>query len=455
MAERAAVVILGAGLAGLAAAAVLGDRAVVLEREARPGGLVRTERWGDYWFDHVLHLLYFGADKATESRILELVGAENMRATRPDAWVEIPEGIVRYPFQMHLGSLPPATVVRCLRDLAEVTFGPHGDPPADFAAMLLQTFGQGMCDAFLFPYNRKMWRRPLESLAPSGFQWTITHPKFEEVVRGALEPEQDFATYNAHSWYPVPPPDAPVRGMEVMARALAGEVRDLRLEHEILGIDLDRRVISARGPQGPVEFQYQDGVCSTLPLPLTIAMCEQAPEDLKEACRQLVRNRVYSASYSIKGPRPENRGLWRYYADESLCFTRLIYPHHFDEYSAPPDGWGLLAEITERAEEPKLPSDELLDRCQADIVRAGALPSGCEVIDRHLIVADPAYVVFTVENQPVMEAARAFLRAHDIEPLGRYGRWEYSSMAQVMRDGFAWGTALTAGEVPAGAVLPT
>ncbi|HYE77880.1 MAG TPA: NAD(P)-binding protein [bacterium] len=453
MAERAAVVVLGAGLAGLAAAGVLGDRAVVLEREPRPGGLVRTEEWGGYWFDHVLHLLYFGADRTTENRILDLVGRDVMRAMRPDAWVETVHGTVRYPFQMHLGGLPTEIVVSCLRDLAQVTFGPHTEAPADFTSMLDQTFGRAMCEAFLFPYNRKMWRRPLESLAPSGFQWTITHPDFDGVVRGALEKDQDFATYNAQSWYPVPPGGAPVRGMEVLAVALAGQVRDLRLHHEILEIDLDRRVVTARHAGNELEFAYGEGLCSTLPLPQTVALCKQAPAELREACRTLVRNRVYSASFSIRGPRPENRGLWRYYSDETLIFTRLIYPHHFDEFSAPPDGWGLLAEITEPAEQPRQADAAVLDRCQEDIALAGALPQGCEVIDRHLIVADPAYVVFTVENQPVMEAARTFLRSHGIEPLGRYGRWEYSSMAQVMRDGLAWGEALLAGQAQAAGVV--
>src|SRR5579859_2592738 len=130
MIEDVEVLILGAGLTGLAAASGLGGRAVVLERDRRPGGLVRTERFGDYWFDHVVHLLYF-PDPSTASRVRTIVG-EDLKPCIPLAWVECEAGTVRFPFQMHLGGLPPQVVARCVRDLAEVTFGLRAGPPDNF-----------------------------------------------------------------------------------------------------------------------------------------------------------------------------------------------------------------------------------------------------------------------------------------------------------------------------------
>jgi hypothetical protein len=50
--------------------------------------------------------------------------------------------------------------------------------------------------------------------------------------------------------------------------------------------------------------------------------------------------------------------------------------------------------------------------------------------------------VFTPTNRQIMERARRFLLEHDIHPLGRYGNWEYSSMAKVIGDGFALGERL-------------
>ena len=105
---------------------------------------------------------------------------------------------------------------------------------------------------------------------------------------------------------------------------------------------------------------------------------------------------------------------------------------------APPEGWPLLAEITESADMPTLPETELIKRVLHDVGRIGILPAESEVIAAHSWICDPAYVVFTPTNQDIMLEARAFLAKGGVTPLGRYGHWEYSSMGQVMRDGHAW-----------------
>jgi protoporphyrinogen oxidase len=435
--EETDVLILGGGLTGLSAAAVLGDHATVLEREGRPGGLVRTECFAGYWFDHVIHLLYF-PDAATEGRVRALPGADLVPCPAT-SWVETAAGTARFPLQMHLGSLQQDAVIRCVRDFAEATFAPAGDPPGNYEEMLLRTFGRALCEIFFFPYNRKMWRRPLKDLAPSGFHWNIARPRFAEVLRGVLAPERPAGAYNADGWYPRPPRGSPVRGMEVLSRALARQVPRLLLGHTVESIDLKGQVVTARHEGRPVSFRFRHACLSTLPLPQVVGMCRPAPADLLEACRCLVHNRVLSAAFSIRGPRPVGRGHWRYYTDESLVFTRLVHLHEFDPDSAPAEGWPLLAEIPEPGEGPAGDPAQTLARARADVLRAGALPAGCTVADQHLLVVEPAYVVFTPQNQAVMQWARRLLADHGIDTLGRYGRWEYSSMGQVMCDGFRWG----------------
>lgn len=234
----------------------------------------------------------------------------------------------------------------------------------------------------------------------------------------------------------------------MVAQALARQVPDLRLNHRVEGIDTERHEVVARCHDRVQTFCYREACLSTLPLPLALTLCSSVPEAIAKACERLTRNRVLMAFLSIRGARPEGRGHWRYYGDEDLVFNRLIQMHEFDPHSAPSEGWGLMAEITQRTEDQFDPAEVILSRVRGDVARVGALADNCHIIDAHLRVVDPAYVVFTAENQPVIEAARAFLQRHGITPLGRYGRWEYSSMAQVMRDGFAWAEALLAAEEP-------
>jgi protoporphyrinogen oxidase len=354
---------------------------------------------------------------------------------------------------MNLRSLDGAVIARCLRDLAGETFSNDGRSPSNFEELLLRTFGRTMCDIFMLPYNRKMWRRALDSLAPSGFTWTIARPDFEKVVHGALNKRNGYSPYNARGWYPQPPEGAEHRGMELIARRLARHAPNLRMGHAVEQIDPVSKTVIASSHGRRIRFSYGHVCVSTLPLPYTVNCCTTAPPQLRDACRTLTRNRVYTAAFSIKGPRPRDRGHWRYYADESILFTRLVYMHEFDPLSAPADGWGIMAEITERAEQPIGAAGDILWRARADLERVGAIPRQCRVVDQNLIVADPAYVVFTPENQRVVAAARSFLETQGILTVGRYGRWEYSSMAQVMHDGMQLGKMIQselASDLPSG-----
>jgi len=147
----------------------------------------------------------------------------------------------------------------------------------------------------------------------------------------------------------------------------------------------------------------------------------------------------------IDGARPADTGHWRYYSDESLCFTRLVFMHEFDPATAPSAAWGLMAEIPQAAELPSMPADDLIARVVEDARRVGAIPRGQRLLATRAWCVDPAYVVFGKDTEQLVAAARAWLEAQGIHLLGRYGRWEYSSMAQVMRDGFELAARLKRG----------
>ncbi|HYJ79117.1 MAG TPA: FAD-dependent oxidoreductase [Longimicrobiaceae bacterium] len=444
MTAEAEFVVLGGGVAGLAAAAGLGPRALVLERESRPGGLVRTECFaGGYWFDRVLHVLHF-RDPAVEARIRGLLGDELVPCP-PVAWVECAAGTARYPLQLNLGALEPEVRAACLADYARAARDEGDRSALRYDEYLLRAFGAGLCEQFFFPYNRKQWKRPLHSLVPEGSSWNIARPTLEAVLRGALEPNRDRAGYNSHAFYPRPPAGAAVRGMEVLSRALAARAAALHLRTAVERIDPGSRTVSARRGGRRVAFRWGRECLCTLPLPQAVAMCEGVPPGLARAAAGLRHNRVLSLAFCVRGPRPEAPGHWRYYADEELCFTRLVFMTEFDPLAAPADGFGVLAEVTGPAELPRPGDAELLARAVRDLRRAGVLGGAHRVVEAHVMVADPGYVAFEPDTADTVERCRAWLAERGVATVGRYGRWEYSSMAQVMGDALAWAAAAGGG----------
>ncbi|VAW61500.1 hypothetical protein MNBD_GAMMA11-2530 [hydrothermal vent metagenome] len=433
------VVIIGAGLSGLAAASELNDHAVVLEKNPKPGGLVQSVCFNGYWFDHVLHLLYFN-NKQTEKRIKNLLGT-SLANCGGKAVVESLSGNCRFPIQLHLSSLPKNIVAGCLQDIAELTYREKRPYTKNFKDWLLNTFGNTLCNEFMLPYNNKMWKRPLQELVPANFNWNITRPDFKKVVQGALETDKEFDAYNSNGWYPRPPADSPVRGMGYLSHMMSREITGLRHGHTIKNIHVKNRSIDVESADGNYTIKYEHCI-ATCPLPQMSNICDSLPDVIRSDLGRLRHNCVTSVALNIRGKKPDNSELWRYYADENIIFTRLIFMHIFDPLSSPENGWGLLVELTHRAEDSIIDESELTERVVQDIMKVGILSDADEILEINIMTADPAYVVFNKDTQAIIEKAQNYLEKNSIHTLGRYGRWEYSSMSQVITDGYALGKKL-------------
>ena len=428
--ERAPFLIAGAGLAGLSAGITLGSQAIVLERDARAGGLVRTECFDGFWFDKVIHLLHV-QEKATESLLLGLP-QHHLKPCPPTAWVETTAGIARFPLQHHLGTLEPAVVSRCIDDLRAQDHR-DDDAPSSYRDILLGAFGETLCELFFFPYNRKMWKRPLQQITAAPSLWNLHRPSLDEVIKGARPDSVVTPPYNSRAFYPRPPRNSPLRGMEVISAGMAGQLEDLRIGHDIQRIHLREQCLTVRTDSGEQRIGWTQNLICTLPLPRAIALCDEVPASLRDACGSMQHNLVVSVGLNIRGPRP-SLGHWRYYPDERLPFTRLIFLHEFDPEMAPADGWPLLAEVPIPSTSP-FTHAKICQQVVEAVTRCGVLNNGCKVEAAHVLIADPAYVCFTDESIAATEAALVFLRERNIEPLGRYGRWQYLSMAQVIESG--------------------
>ena len=111
------VIIVGGGIAGLAAAWHLRDLDVlVLEREDRVGGRIRSEARGDVWLNFGAHV-FGGADSAT-GRLIDETGVSAAQVAGRLAAVALGSRIVAsgmvetYPFRLPLPGRERAALIR-------------------------------------------------------------------------------------------------------------------------------------------------------------------------------------------------------------------------------------------------------------------------------------------------------------------------------------------------------
>jgi oxygen-dependent protoporphyrinogen oxidase len=115
--ERREVVVVGAGIAGLAAAWELRDRDVlVLEASDRVGGRIKSEPRGRYWLNFGAHV--FGGASSATGRLLDQVGVEAvtvpgvLTAVALNGKVVSSGRVETYPFRLPLGFADRLALVR-------------------------------------------------------------------------------------------------------------------------------------------------------------------------------------------------------------------------------------------------------------------------------------------------------------------------------------------------------
>jgi protoporphyrinogen oxidase len=432
--------ILGAGLCGMSAAyhlqeAGAGDL-LILERDDRPGGLARTERHGEFAFDRSIHILYTD-DEYVASWICDDLLRDNLVRQSRRSFCYSHGIYTEYPYQLNNHGLPADVIAANILGLIEAHEARAGNaPPANYEEWILQTFGRGIAENFMLPYNRRQWAWDLKLMSYSWVGERVPMPRLEDVVRGALQPPSQRMGPNRDFWYPRE------GGIEALARSLAPRLRPgtVRLGTEVVGVDWSSKTVRCADGSS---IGYRRLV-STLPLPRLIGLMREVPAEVSAAAAGLRSNVVHTVNVGLRGgvstgAEPMH---WVYFPHDETVFHRISFPHEFSPFMAPPGCSSIQAEISESSHRP-VDRDNLIEQTLAGLCRVGLLtesearPSsdGGRVEVAEVVTLEPAYVIYDLWHEENTTLIAEWLGEHDVETRGRFGEWEYFNMDHSMLSG--------------------
>lgn len=417
------IAIVGAGLAGLSAAFHLRGREFrIFEREARPGGLCRTEDRDGFGFDYAGHLLHF-REPGLRDWVKELLG-DNWQEHERRAAIFSQGVLTPYPFQAHTFGLPRDTVLDCVVGFVQARLEAEARVPApeDFAGWVLHTFGEGFARHFFFPFNEKLWQRDLREMTADWVSWAIPRPSIEEVVSGALGPETGRFGYNQTFVYPRE------GGIESLVQALAAEVGRIETNRAVAEVHpKERELLLENGER----VRYTKMI-ATLPLPELIRRMRGVPEEIAAAGRGLQHVSVLCLNLGLEGP-PVSDRHWIYFPEPKFRFYRADF---YSTYGpGPPDRQALALEISVRPEELEKAASALLASSLQSFQEAGWMGGRHRIVHQSALPIPYAYVVYDRHRQKHLPKILDYLRAQDIYPAGRYARWEYGTMTDALAQG--------------------
>lgn len=400
------VVVLGGGLAGIAASYYSG--APVYEADSRVGGVAASDRADGFTFDRGIHVLQTQNQKVLS--LFDEIGVE-MKTLSRRASIYYQGRYTEYPFQVNTVGLPLGTRMRCVAGFLRRGTAPE---PTNYEEWIVRSVGKGFAETFLIPYSEKFWTvHPREMT----FEWTgnrVPQPTTWQVLRGAIWQKPTQIGTNAIFRYP-----ANEGGYGTIAEALAARVSAVHLSHRAASIDtLNRRL---RFENGAV-VNYET-LISSIPLPDLVALCLEAPENVRDAARKLRTNSIAVVNLGIERADISDRH-WVHFPEKHISFFRMSLPHNFNADVAPKGMSSISAEV---AYSPDMPPDRdtLLQRVIDDLVGVGMLRKSDVIATTAVRNIRYAYCIYDRQRKMALRTIHDWLGSCDIVPCGRYGLWTY------------------------------
>jgi len=418
--------ILGAGVSGLALARRLVEAGFPLadlhlfEASHEIGGLCRSKTVDGFTYDvsggHVL----FSKDAGTMDWMKEQAGGQDAFVRRNrNTRIRFDDRFVHYPFENGLGDLPDQARFECIQGYVHAWHQREmtgSSAPADFGAWIRWRFGDGIADHFMDPYNEKVWKRPLEKLSSGWVAGRVPDAPVDDVLRAAVGIKTDGYTHQSIFYYPKK------GGFQAITDGLGATLTDqVRLSTPVQSVVRHKEGWRVNGE----EF---DRVVNTIAMNNVPDFVEGIPDDVAAAMRGLAFNSIIC--YLVALDRAEHPDLsWIYLPQHAQGpVNRVTYMSNYSPGNAPAGKTSFLLEVTLPGGA-TAPGPELEEEVLAGVDAAGLL-SRDEILFTDHAFNRYAYIVYDHDLMERRKVSIDWCEANGIEPLGRFGHYDYFNSDQ-------------------------
>jgi protoporphyrinogen oxidase len=431
------IAVLGGGLSGLTLAYLMKRNGLdldILEKEEECGGLMRTLRTKEFTFDYGGSHIIFSRNKEMLQFMLSLLG-ENKVKRRRNTKVLYKGRFVKYPFENGLADLPRQENFECLyhfvQNLIKIEKG-NVEKPRNLREWCFYTFGKGIAEKYLMPYNEKIWKYPPQKM---GLEWVerIPSPPIEDVIKSSLGIATEGYTHQLYFYYPRN------GGIHALIRSLEQKIQhciNTRFEVKEIGKEGNSWVIS----NGRKKKSY-DKIISTIPVQeLTKAI--NPPRKVQDAAQNLKYNSIISVLIGLDRKRI-NRFSWLYIPDRKCLAHRVSFPSNFSPNVVPRAKSSLLAEITcdVGGKTWNTKKKEIIDVTIGDLHRMKIIRES-DVCFADVRRTEFAYVINDLGYGKNLKILRDYFRRIGIDLVGRFAEFKYLNMDDCIRS--AWNYCMQA-----------
>ncbi len=393
--------VIGAGISGLSFVNFIGTDKdyIILEEQNTPGGYCKTTYRDGFVWDYAGHFFHFNNPEIKEF-FLDKIDTTELIYSKKDTKIFVNGQYVDYPFQKNIHQLPKEEFIDCLYELY---FRKKNDNPKSFAEMMYANFGKGISELFLKPYNEKLYACDLNSLDVNAMGRFFPYASLDDIVSNFKS--SNNTSYNDEFMYHK-------RGAYAFVEAL---LKGLNVERiicntKVTKIDYEGKKVYTES--GTVYFyEYLVNTASFNDL---IVLLEGVHSKV------LSCNKVSVFNLGFDAPPKDTSIHWIYYPEKKYTFYRVgFYNNILKE-----ENMSLYVEIGHRTSDSNIDDLEMV----LDQLKAVGIVDDQKLVAHEFISMSPAYVHISQESKKYVEEKMSLYAGFNIFTLGRYGRWEYSSI---------------------------
>ncbi|EME42488.1 hypothetical protein DOTSEDRAFT_73354 [Dothistroma septosporum NZE10] len=444
------VLVIGAGPTGLGAAKRLnqinGPEWLIVDSNDIPGGLASTDVTPEGFLYDVGGHVIFSHYKYFDDCIDEALPNESdWYSHQRISYVRYKNTWVEYPFQNNLSRLPKEDQVVCLEGMIDAALEARvaKDKPQNFDEWIMRQMGQGIADAFMRPYNYKVWAVPTTKMQCAWLGERVAAPDLKRVTTNVV------LNRAAGNWGPNATFRFPAHGGTgniwiSLANTLPKEKTRFGKHGEVQLVDADnKRVLLGDG----TTVNYQK-LISTMSVDFLVQAMKD--EELTKLSKGLFYSTTHVIGVGLRGDRPERIGdkCWLYFPEDNCPFYRAtifsnyspnnqpqaskkLATQQLGDGSKPSDSsekegpyWSIMLEVSESSMKP-VDQENLLKDCIQGLVNTEMIKADDEIVSTYHRRFDHGYPTPSLEREGVLKQLLPKLQEQGIWSRGRFGSWRY------------------------------
>ncbi len=421
--EASQFLIVGAGPTGLGVGYQLNQLDfndwIILDAAPECGGLASSfvDDAGFTWDigGHVQFSHYEYFDRA----MLSFLGEDGWLHHERESWVWMRDRFIPYPFQNNIRHLPTADLEKCLQGLVDITRNPKSRPN-NFKEWIHATFGPGLADVFMEPYNFKVWAYPPELMASHWVGERVAVTDLGRVLSNLVHEKDDLA-WGPNNTFHFPK----YGGTGAIWNACASKLpqENLKLNTQVTSIDLKKKLVRTASGEA---YAY-DKLISTMPLTELIKVSRQAQFE------PIAKKGLLFSSSSIVGiglrgkPKPElATKCWMYFPEDNCPFYRVTVFSNYSPNNVPDieNNWSLMCEVSESPYKP-VDHPRLLEDVIQGLLNTKLIADRDSIVSAWVYRAPYGYPTPGLHRDEALAEIIPFFEQRDVYSRGRFGMWKY------------------------------